>query len=46
VRPHEQTVQSFLFNAIAPVYGLFYSRQKKRYREVINAMQPNSTSLH
>lgn len=29
---------SFLFNAIAPVYGLFYSRQKKRYREVIDAM--------
>ncbi|MEA4940685.1 MAG: class I SAM-dependent methyltransferase [Christensenella sp.] len=29
---------SFLFNAIAPVYGLFYNRQKKRYREVIRNM--------
>lgn len=29
---------SFLFNAIAPVYGLFYKRQKKRYREVIRNM--------
>ena len=29
---------SFLFNAIAPVYGLFYNRQKKRYREVIRYM--------
>lgn len=26
---------NFLFNAIAPVYGLFYNRQKKRYRKVI-----------
>ena len=29
---------NFLFNAIAPVYGLFYNRQKKRYREVIRNM--------
>ena len=29
---------SFLFNAIAPVYGLFYNRQKKRYRKVIRNM--------
>lgn len=29
---------SFLFNAIAPLYGLFYNRQKKRYREVIRNM--------
>lgn len=27
---------NFLFNAIAPVYGLFYNKQKKRYREVLN----------
>ncbi|MEA4914298.1 MAG: class I SAM-dependent methyltransferase [Christensenella sp.] len=26
---------SFLFNWIAPVYGLFYHKQKKRYEEVI-----------
>lgn len=25
-----------LFNSIAPIYGLFYEMQKKRYREVIN----------
>ena len=29
---------NFLFNAIAPIYGLFYSRQKKRYREVVNGV--------
>ena len=28
---------SFLFNAIAPVYGLFYNKQKNRYREVIRS---------
>ena len=26
---------NFLFNTIAPIYGLFYRKQKKRYREVI-----------
>ena len=29
---------NLLFNAIAPVYGLFYNRQKKRYREVLNCV--------
>ena len=29
---------NFLFNAIAPVYGLFYNKQKKRYREVLNSV--------
>ncbi len=29
---------NFLFNTIAPVYGLFYSKQKKRFREIIAAM--------
>jgi ubiquinone/menaquinone biosynthesis C-methylase UbiE len=28
---------NFLFNFIAPVYGLFYSKQKNRYREVIRS---------
>lgn len=28
---------NFLFNAIAPVYGLFYNKQKNRYREVIRS---------
>lgn len=27
---------SVLFNAIAPIYGLFYHRQKKRFQEVID----------
>ena len=27
---------NFLFNTIAPIYGLFYNRQKKRYREVVS----------
>lgn len=27
----------FLFNAIAPIYGLFYQRQRKRYTQVIDA---------
>jgi ubiquinone/menaquinone biosynthesis C-methylase UbiE len=27
---------SFLFNSIAPIYGLFYKMQKKRYRTVID----------
>ncbi len=26
---------NFLFNTIAPVYGLFYQKQKQRYRDVI-----------
>ncbi|NLI53843.1 MAG: class I SAM-dependent methyltransferase [Clostridiales bacterium] len=29
---------NFLFNTIAPVYGLFYNKQKKRYREVLNSV--------
>ena len=29
---------NFLFNAIAPVYGLFYKKQQKRYREVIRSV--------
>ena len=29
---------NFLFNAIAPVYGLFYNKQKTRYREVLNGV--------
>ena len=29
---------NFLFNAIAPVYGLFYNKQKTRYREVLNSV--------
>ena len=31
---------SFLFNTIAPVYGLFYQKQKTRYREVIGSFTP------
>ena len=31
---------NFLFNAIAPIYGLFYQKQKKRYREVIGKFTP------
>lgn len=27
----------FLFNSIAPIYGLFYQRQRKRYFEVVDA---------
>lgn len=27
---------NFLFNFIAPVYGLFYNKQKNRYREVVH----------
>jgi hypothetical protein len=27
-----------LFNSIAPVYGLFYSIQKKRFAEVIDGV--------
>ena len=30
----------FLFNLIAPVYGLFYHKQKKRFTQVIQAVQP------
>ncbi len=26
---------NFLFNTIAPVYGLFYQKQKQRYREIV-----------
>ena len=29
---------NILFNVIAPVYGLFYHKQKKRYREVIQTV--------
>ena len=29
---------SFMFNSIAPVYGLFYKIQKKRFTEVINGV--------
>lgn len=29
---------NFLFNFIAPVYGLFYNKQKNRYREVIRSV--------
>jgi ubiquinone/menaquinone biosynthesis C-methylase UbiE len=29
---------SFIFNSIAPVYGLFYNIQKKRFTEVINGV--------
>ncbi len=29
---------SFIFNSIAPVYGLFYNIQKKRFAEVINGV--------
>lgn len=29
---------NLLFNAIAPVYGLFYHKQKKRFREVIRSV--------
>ncbi len=28
----------FLFNSIAPIYGLFYERQKKRFLEVIEGV--------
>lgn len=30
---------NFLFNLIAPVYGLFYSRQKKQYRKDLSILQ-------
>ena len=30
-----------LFNLIAPVYGLFYNKQKNRYREVIGRFVPD-----
>ena len=26
---------NFLFNTIAPLYGLFYQKQKRRYREIV-----------
>lgn len=29
---------NFLFDTIAPVYGLFYRKQKKRFREVIHSV--------
>ena len=35
---------NFLFNFIAPVYGLFYSKQKNRYREVIRSAMSEWTS--
>jgi hypothetical protein len=28
----------FLFNLIAPIYGLFYDRQKKQFAEVIEGI--------
>lgn len=28
-----------LFNFIAPIYGLFFKRQKKKYREIVNVMK-------
>lgn len=28
-----------LFNLIAPIYGLFFKRQKKKYREIVNVMK-------
>ena len=30
-----------LFNLIAPVYGLFYNKQKNRYREVVGRFVPD-----
>lgn len=30
-----------LFNLIAPVYGLFYNKQKSRYREVVGRFVPD-----
>ena len=30
----------FVFNLIAPVYGLFYHKQKKRFTQVIQRVQP------
>jgi len=35
---------NFLFNFIAPVYGLFYNKQKNRYREVIRSAVSEWTS--
>lgn len=35
---------NFLFNFIAPVYGLFYNKQKNRYREVIRSAITEWTS--
>ena len=35
---------NFLFNFIAPVYGLFYNKQKNRYREVIHSAMHEWTS--
>lgn len=32
---------NFLFNFIAPVYGLFYGKQKNRYREVLARFLPD-----
>jgi ubiquinone/menaquinone biosynthesis C-methylase UbiE len=32
---------NFLFNFIAPVYGLFYNKQKNRYREVLARFLPD-----
>ncbi|HWQ99139.1 MAG TPA: class I SAM-dependent methyltransferase [Clostridia bacterium] len=32
--------RNLLFNLIAPVYGLFYSKQKNRYREVLARFLP------
>ena len=32
---------NFLFNFIAPVYGLFYGKQKSRYREVLARFLPD-----
>lgn len=29
-----------LFNAIAPIYGLFFNRQAKKFREVLERVQP------
>lgn len=30
---------NFLFNFIAPIYGLYYNSQKRRYNEIINNMR-------
>ncbi len=37
-----------LFNTIAPVYGLFYNRQKTRYREIVGSVskQLDLSSCH
>lgn len=32
----------FLFNKIAPIYGLFYHRQKKRFSEVLKGIENES----